>query len=83
MYKKSFKLFITGYMQVFLVAISTLAIANRVYPLAALVSYCIGWLWQSNVKRAVANSSVDIHLYNLGSATGTVSGIYLVSFFIK
>lgn len=80
---KQIKLFARGFLQVFLVSVSTLAIANRNYMLAACVSYCIGWLWQANVKRTVASSKTDVHLYNLGSAMGTITGIYIVSIFIN
>ncbi len=80
---KQIKLFIRGFLQVFLVSISTLCIANKIYIAAAIVSYCIGWLWQANVKRTVANTAIDIHIYNIGSSVGTVTGIYLVTTFIK
>lgn len=75
--KPRLKLFLTGFLQVFLVACSTFAIARGHMAANILVSFGISYLWSGNVKRVAFGGETDKVIYALGAALGSGSGLFI------
>lgn len=72
-------LFLTGFVQVCLVAMNTVFIAKgKIVPMF-LVSFLIGLVWIFNIRKTVAGKVWDKVAYCLGSASGTVAGFILAN----
>ena len=69
------KLFLTAFLQVFLVSSNTLFIARLFYPGIVLAGFLISWLWAGNVKRVSIGSSKDRLIYSTGAMFGGVCGV--------
>jgi len=77
MNNKSIKLFLTGSLQVLLVALNTYFIAHVMVLQAVSVAFLISLVWTFNVKRISIGSNLDRVIYSAGASFGT-----LVSFLI-
>lgn len=71
------KLFITGFLQVFFVALNTWLITQQNYIGVAIVSFLISFIWTFNVKKVVFGSMTDRVIYSLGAAIGGLSGLLI------
>ena len=69
------KLFLTGFMQVYFVAINTVFLARENFLGVAFASFAISWLWTVNVKRAAFGTNTDRMVYSLGAMAGALSGL--------
>ncbi len=69
------KLFLTAFLQVFLVSANTLFIARVFYPGIVLAGFGISWFWSGNVKRVSIGSNKDRLIYSFGAMIGGVSGV--------
>jgi hypothetical protein len=69
-------LFITGWLQVFFVAISTYMISKAMYLGAFLSAFLISYLWTINVKRINTSTKLERLIYSLGAAIGSISGLF-------
>jgi len=70
------KTLLTGFLQVFFVAVNTYFIAHS-KPLGVLfASFLISFIWSFNVKRVAFGTMTDRVLYSTGAALGGISGYY-------
>lgn len=77
---KNFHLFITGFVQVFFVAINTFFLAKELYLGVMFASFMISLVWSFNVKKIAFGSFRDRIIYSLGATCGSLFGLYLSSF---
>lgn len=70
-------LFLTGFLQVFFVAINTYFITKNFYTGVLIVSFLISFIWSFNVKKVAFGSLKDRIIYSLGASTGGLIGLYI------
>lgn len=70
-------LFITGFLQVFFVAINTYFIANKMLFGTAMAGFTISFIWSFNVKKVAFGTTKDRIIYSLGAGFGSLAGLYL------
>lgn len=75
-------LFLTGFLQVFFVAINTVFLARGIAPGIFIAAFLISFIWTLNVRKTVAATLSERVIYSLGAATGSISGYYLAEFLI-
>jgi hypothetical protein len=78
-----FKLFITGFFQVFLVTINTYFIFKEFFLGVFFGSLTISLIWSWNVKKIAFGSFKDRMYYSLGAGVGSILGLILSKFFFK
>jgi hypothetical protein len=71
------KIFTTGFLQVFFVAMNTYFIGKEMYPAVFIVGVLISIIWTYNVKRAAIGSNSERIVYSLGAGIGAVSGLWM------
>lgn len=71
----NFKLFITGFLQVFFVAINTYFIFQEFYIGVFLCGWIISLIWSWNVKRVAFGSFRDRMYYSFGAGVGSLVGL--------
>ena len=71
------KIFITGFLQVFFVAINTYFITKEYYLGVFIVSFLISFIWSFNVKKVAFGTLKDRLVYSFGAATGGLLGLIL------
>lgn len=74
-----FRLSFTGFLQVIFVSMNTVFITQKAWVALILTSFCISWLWSSNVKKIAFGDKLDRLVYALGAALGCGSGVVLAS----
>lgn len=72
-------LFMTGYIQVVLVALNTYQLAHNKYIGALIVGFLISLVWTLNVKRVAFGDWTDRIIYSTGAAAGCVSGLFIAN----
>ena len=72
-----FKLFLSGFMQVFLVVLNTYFISKDFITGVILCSFGISYFWSHNVKRVAFGKEIDRMVYAAGAMAGGVTGFYL------
>ena len=70
------KLFITGFLQVFFVAINTYFLTKEFYVGMMVSGFLISFIWTFNVRRVVIGSMADRVVYSLGASIGGLSGLF-------
>ena len=70
------KLFTTGLIQVYFVAINTVFLAKNLYLGVGIAAFMISMVWSYNVKKIVFGSSIDRVSYALGASAGSLLGLY-------
>ncbi len=70
-------LFLTGFIQVFFVAINTYFLAHVLYLGVIVASFMISMIWSYNVRRVVFGTLKDRIIYSLGATFGSVTGLLL------
>jgi len=78
-----FSLFITGFIQVFLVVANTYFVSNVFYLGVLVMGFAISFIWSFNVKRVVLGTMQDRIIYSLGAALGSVVGLWASSLFLS
>lgn len=68
-------LFITGFLQVFFVAINTYFIANKMLFGTAMAGFTISFIWSFNVKKVAFGTTKDRIIYALGAGFGSLIGL--------
>lgn len=68
-------LFITGFLQVFFVAINTYFIANKMLFGTAMAGFTISFIWSFNVKKVAFGTAKDRIIYALGAGFGSLIGL--------
>jgi hypothetical protein len=69
------RLFLTAFLQVFLVAANTLFIARLFYPGIILAGLGISWFWTGNVRKVSIGSTRDRLIYSSGATLGGITGV--------
>lgn len=75
------KLFITGFIQVFFVAINTFFISKAIYGGVFICGFLISFVWSWNVKKIAFGTIKDRIYYSLGAGAGSLIGL-VVSVFV-
>ena len=70
-------LFLTGFLQVFLVSLNTYQIAHRKWVGAVACGFAISYVWAWNVTKVAFGCNLDKIIYALGASVGTVAGIWI------
>lgn len=77
------KLFIAGFMQVFLIAVNTYCIAREIYLFMVPSGFFISFLWTYNVKKISIGKMKDRLLYCFGAVTGNICGVLLIKYLYR
>jgi hypothetical protein len=72
------KLFLTAFLQVFLVTVNTVFITKNDYLGVFGVSFFISLFWTFNVKSIAFSHNRDKYIYSFGAATGGLAGLILI-----
>lgn len=75
------KLFLTAFMQVFLVSANTYFIAKLFYPGIVVAGFMISYLWTGNVKKISISGYKERFIYASGACFGGLSGVLLSMIF--
>lgn len=70
------RLFLTSFLQVFLVSINTIFLTKGFVIGIITTSLAINWVWMHNLKRTVSCDTKDKVVYSVGATTGSISGYY-------
>jgi len=73
------KLFITAFLQVFLVSANTRFISVLFWPGIAMAGFGISWLWAVNVKKVTISSRSERFIYSVGAMCGGLVGVLLTT----
>lgn len=82
MIKDSLQLFLTGFIQVYLVSVNTCFLAKSNYHGVAVAAFLISFVWSHNVKRVVFGTMVTRMVYSVGASAGSLLGLYSSEFII-
>lgn len=74
-------LFITGFLQVFFVALNTWLITQKNFIGVLIVSFLISFIWSFNVKKVAFGSINDRVIYSLGASIGGLTGLVVGALF--
>jgi hypothetical protein len=77
------KLFITGFVQVFFVAINTYFLSKIFYLGVFLCAFMISLVWSWNVKKVAFGTTSDRLIYALGAAFGSILGLLISTLILK
>lgn len=77
------KLFITGFVQVFFVAINTYFLSKIFYVGVFLCAFMISLIWSWNVKKVAFGTTSDRLIYALGAAFGSIVGLLISTLILK
>jgi len=69
------KLFITGFTQVFFVAINTFFISKAIYGGVFICGFLISFVWSWNVKKIAFGTMQDRLWYSFGAGVGSLFGL--------
>lgn len=72
------RIFLTGFIQVFLVAVNTYLIARYWIVGVAVTSFFISYIWTFNVQKVAFGSHMDRIVYAAGAMAGSVVGLILI-----
>lgn len=67
---------LTGYVQVFFVAVNTYFLAQANYGGVVVASFMISMVWSFNVKRVAFGTMSDRVIYALGATGGSITGLW-------
>jgi len=70
-------LFITGFMQVFLVVLNTYFIGKEFIIGVIICGFLISYIWSHNVKKVAFGSEAERIIYATGAMCGSIVGFYL------
>lgn len=68
------KLFLTGFIQVYFVAVNTYFISKGYLVGVFTCGFLISWVWSYNVKKVAFGNRLDRLIYSLGAAFGALIG---------
>jgi hypothetical protein len=69
------KLFLTGFLQVFFVAVNTYFISREFYIGVFICGVIISLIWSWNIKKIAFGSTRDRIVYSLGAGLGSLIGL--------
>lgn len=76
------KLFLTAFIQVFLIAINTVLISKSIYVGIFVSTFMINMVWSYNVKRVSIGDFNDRVIYSLGASLGSITGVFIINYLI-
>lgn len=76
-------LFLTGFLQVFFVAVNTYFISKGYYVGVLVCGFMISFIWSFNVKRVAFGSNKDRLIYATGAGLGSLLGLVVSQNFFK
>ncbi|AXR68266.1 hypothetical protein [Leptospira mayottensis] len=82
-WKFRFSIFVTGFIQVFLVAINTYLISKEKYIAVFFVGGLISFVWTWNVQKIAFGTLRDRITYASGAGFGSLLGLLLTVFIFK
>lgn len=77
------KLFLTGFLQVFFVAINTYFISKRFFVGIGIAAFMISFTWSFNIKKIAFGTMKDRLFYSFGACIGCLIGVVLSSYILK
>lgn len=77
------KLFTTGFIQVFFVAVNTYFLSKIFYLGVFFCGFMISFIWSWNVKKVAFGTTSDRIVYALGAAFGSVVGLLVSTLILK
>jgi len=81
--RESINLFITGFVQVFFVAINTYFLSKIFYLGVFLCAFMISFIWSWNVKKIAFGTISDRIVYASGAAFGSIVGLLISTLILK
>ena len=70
-------LFLRGWLMVSLVSLNGIQLVRERYVSAAIVGFCISFLWWTNSSKHRPDSKWAGTVYALGAAVGTLTGMWI------
>lgn len=83
MNKENIGLFLTAFLQVFLVAMNVVFIHHDKIFALVITGFAISLVWTLNVKRVAFGGWADRFVYATGAGVGTLIGYYLSNYIVK
>ncbi len=80
--KDNIKLFITGFIQVFLTAMNVVFITSKSVVPLIITGFLISLVWTINVKRIAFGTHSNRIVYATGAAIGTYIGYLAANYYI-
>lgn len=77
------KLFLTAFIQVFLVSANTYFIANKLWLGIAIAGFGISYTWTLNVKKVSTSNLKERIIYSSGAMFGGLLGVFMSSLIIR
>lgn len=77
------KLFTTGFVQVFFVAINTYFLSKEFYFGVLICGFIISLIWSWNVKKVAFGTFTDRIFYAFGAGFGSLFGLIVSMLFLK
>lgn len=81
--KDEIKLFTTGFVQVFFVAINTYFLSKEFFSGVFVCAFMISLIWSWNVKKIAFGTLIDRIMYALGAAFGSMFGLLVSTLILK
>jgi hypothetical protein len=81
--KTNLTIFLTGFMQVFLVGANTYFISRTAYSGMAICGFGISYLWTINVKKTAISTHWQRVSYSTGAAIGGILGVIIAQMLRK
>lgn len=85
-FRKRLPLFLTGFSQVYFVAVNTYFLSKEMYLGVFISAFIISMIWSFNIKRIAFGSTNDRLVYALGATIGSVCGLWsssIIALFIS
>lgn len=80
--KEQLKLFLTGFVQVFLVSMNIVFITNKQILPLVITGFFISFTWTINVKKVAFGTMMDRVIYSFGAASGTFVGYLAANYYL-
>lgn len=72
---KNIKLYLSGFLQVFLVSANTVFLSHMFYIGVFIFGFLISWIWSWNVKKISVSNNRERFFYSIGAASGGLIGV--------
>lgn len=74
---------LTGFIQVYFVAVNTVFLSRAMYGGVAVAAFLVSFTWSFNVKKVAFGSLADRVTYSIGAMTGSIVGLGTSDYLIK
>jgi hypothetical protein len=76
------RLFLTAFVQVFLVAMNTIFLAKSIWVGVTIASFGISFTWTLNVGRVAVGTWGDRFVYSFGAMCGSLTGLLITKWIL-